>query len=890
MDQYLVEDLLQALPTDSYTFHGQQQSIIEHITWDFKAVVPNTMYFCLEDEEFQEDHIQTNSLDHWKDAVAKGATCILASKGKLTKVPGGVSLIEVENVNFAMGLVSKIFYQDPFKDIKVIGITGTNGKTTTSQFIDAILQESNIKTGVIGTIGIFSPEGQQEPGILSTPLATELYANTDRMIKAKAEVLILEVTSQSMSYHRTNTVDFDVAVFMNLTQDHLDHHKSIEAYKAAKLSHFARLGSLGKNSFGVINLDDHSGIDFLNIIPKEHLRSGKVQTITFGIVNKDADLVAYPKEMTGGGSEVELIFKGDSLGVVHLPMPGLFNIYNALASFAVTFSLGIPIQHIIEGLKKIGQVTGRFEKVQIPNQKDVYVDYAHTPDSLKNILETLRLLTKGQLIVVFGCGGDRDRGKRPLMGKIASDFADLCVITSDNPRSENPTKIVKDIINGIPKASLHKTVKELDRKKAIHYALAHLEEFDTLLIAGKGHETYQIVGKKRSFFSDRIVVEEYYSAEKAFSRAWIEVSVSQLEDNWSIINKDKPKNLKIMAVVKDNGLGHGIELMARQAIKVGCTYLGVACLSEALTLRKSGINDSILIFGERLDHEIFSCLQNQLTIQIQSLDTAKKIANEAKKQKKVAKVHLKVDTGMGRYGVPYKKTIELFNSLLKLKWIEVEGIMTHFAQSDESKKDYANLQWNRFQQILTELKSKKQLPKFVHSCNTGGYLDLPQAHGNLVRLGILPLGVYPSKVCRRIVQDGQKLKPVMSVKTVIAFLKEVVSGDSIGYGMHYTAKKKMKVAVLPIGYGDGYPRLRNKGYVLIGGEKAPILGGNAMDATMVDVTHIDTVKPNDHVVLLGKQNQKEITAMMLADWAGTVCYQILSQWSSRMDYREVTTI
>lgn len=879
-----VKTLLKALPEGSYSVTGDTSISIEAVTWDYQKVVPQTLYFCVEDEEFQEAHIETNSLDYWETAVGEGAVCLLANRGKISGQRSDICLIETDQLNQAMALLTRAFYGDPMKEMKLIGITGTNGKTTTSQLIDSIMMHAGYTTGVIGTIGTFYPSGKEEASHLSNPMATEVFAIGSRMKEEGVNCLTMEVTSHAGAFDRNAALDFDVAVFTNLTQDHLDYHKTIEAYKACKLRHFEKLGRGEKTAYGIVNVDDSSGTEFVDAVDESFRHSGKVEILTYGIRNKDADLVAYPKQMTGGFSEFDIFLKGNHLCEILLPIPGLFNIYNSLAAFGATFALGISIDKIVEGLKEAMRVDGRFERVDCDADYEVYVDYAHTPDSLEKILQEIRGITRKRVFAVFGCGGDRDRTKRPIMGAVAAKIADVCIVTSDNPRSEDPQTIINDIIEGIPGDTNAKIIIEPDRREAIYAALESATRDDAVLIAGKGHEDYQIIGHTKHFFLDRKVVQDFFlSRQVKLSRAWIEVDRAALRHNIQTIREETPDDLQIMAVVKDDGLGHGILELAQDAINGGCSYLGVACLSEAVELRRRFEQVPILIFGERQDEEIPRCVRQNFAVQVQSLEKAGLIGNLSRKQRVETSVHVKVDTGMGRYGVHWEDAVEQFREINRIEGIRIDGIMTHFAQSDEAKKDYANLQWQRFITILEALKAENCLPPLVHACNTGGYLDLPHAHGSMVRLGILLTGVYPSKVCRRIDLNGKRLRPAMRVLSRVAFVKTLKPGDCLGYGMHFTAESDTTIAVLPLGYGDGYPRLRNKGEVLIKGMRAPIVGGNAMDATMVDISAIEGVLAGDEVVLLGKQEEDEITAMELADWAGTVTYQILAGWTKRME-------
>ena len=498
-----IKTLLNELPHDSYRFTGNRNQQINLITWDYKKVGEKSLYFCVEDEEFQEDHIALNSFNYWDVAIQAGASCLVVSKDKIIQVPPYVSLLEVDDVNQSMALISRSFYGDPLLKMQVVGITGTNGKTTTSQLLDSIFSTTNRTAGVIGTIATVFPSGKEDASHLSNPMSTELFAIGKKMQDEKVDTLIMEVTSHAMAFQRNYATDFDVAIFTNFTQDHLDFHITMDAYKNEKLKHFRELGRHLKNSYGIINIDDDVGNEFRDVIDKELIAAGQVNVLTYGILKKEADFVAVPKEMTGSHSVFDIIYRGKHLCEINLPMPGLFNIYNALAAFGASFALGVEIDQITEGLKGARQIDGRFEKVSSVKGVDVYVDYAHTPDALSKILEEIKAICRRRLIVVFGCGGDRDRSKRPLMGKIASQTADLIIITADNPRDEDQNNIGKDITLGIPEEAQSKVIIEKDRKKAILLALEIATPGDCVLVAGKGHEKYQLIGGKSHSFSDQ---------------------------------------------------------------------------------------------------------------------------------------------------------------------------------------------------------------------------------------------------------------------------------------------------------------------------------------------------------------------------------------------------
>ncbi|MFQ5864255.1 MAG: alanine racemase [bacterium] len=360
--------------------------------------------------------------------------------------------------------------------------------------------------------------------------------------------------------------------------------------------------------------------------------------------------------------------------------------------------------------------------------------------------------------------------------------------------------------------------------------------------------------------------------------AWVEINLAQLRRNFQIINHDKPTNLEILSVVKDQAYGHGAVQVAKVALQSGATHLAVATIDEAVELRQNSITAPILVFGERHEKELEVCLEQDITCFVNDLSKAEKYSSMAEAAGKKALVHIEVDTGLSRYGVRWTQALPVIEAIAKLDNLILEGVMSHFARSDELDKSFALLQLERFQQVLNDMATRGINVKYRHMCNTGGYLDLPQAHFDLVRIGILPLGVYPSQVCRRITG----LQPVMSLKAKVAAIRDLEVGDFVGYGMRYRASTPRRIAVIPLGYGDGYPRVRNQGEVLIHGKRASIVGGLAMDAMMVDITEIPETQVWDEVVLVGVQGQQAVSVHDIARLKGTVSYDILAGWSWRL--------
>jgi alanine racemase len=366
--------------------------------------------------------------------------------------------------------------------------------------------------------------------------------------------------------------------------------------------------------------------------------------------------------------------------------------------------------------------------------------------------------------------------------------------------------------------------------------------------------------------------------------AWVEINLKNLRRNFELINADKPAGVQLIGVVKDDGYGHGATAVGRAALESGATFLALSTLEEAMNLRDAGIAERLLLLGDRQESELSWCIPHDLTCCLSEEETVAKLADLAVRAGKRIPVHLKINTGMNRYGVRWTQAAALAERICETKSLHLEGVLSHFAQSDEADKTFANLQFTRFSEAVQQMNSRGIQPKLRHLCNSGGFLDLAHAHFDMVRLGILPLGVFPSTVCRRIAG----IEAVMSVKARIAALQTLEPGDSVGYGMRYTAPSRRRIAVLPLGYGDGFPRVRNQGSVLIHGQRAPLVGGVAMDALTVDITDIPAARLWDEVVVMGRQGEEEISVHEVAKLKGSVSYDMLTAWRARLPRVYVT--
>ncbi|QQE75893.1 UDP-N-acetylmuramoyl-L-alanyl-D-glutamate--2,6-diaminopimelate ligase [Brevibacillus composti] len=483
----LLRDLLAPLLPVKVT--GEDSIEITGLTADSRKVKPGCLFICL--PGFTVDGHQFAA-----KAVEMGAVAVLAEKD--VDVPA--TIVRVPDTRRAMAMLADRFYGSPTRTLKVIGVTGTNGKTTTTHLIDKILHDQQKQTGLIGTIHRRIGEVTEEMKN-TTPDALELQESFRRMLDIGTEYATIEVSSHALEMGRVRGCEIHTAVFTNLTQDHLDYHKTMENYRHAKSLLFAQLGNVydpKRLKTAVLNADDEASALFATVTP--------ARVITYGI-DKPADVRAEEISIsTQGTSFVAHTFAGSIR--LSLKLMGKFNVYNALAAMAVGLAEGIPLAEIKSSLEQVQGVNGRFEAVNAGQPFAVLVDYSHTPDSLENALTTIREFAKGKVFCVVGCGGDRDKTKRPIMAQIATKYADLAVLTSDNPRSEEPEAIISDMLAGLAETAPERYTSIVDRREAIHHAVSQASEGDVILIAGKGHETYQIIKGEVLSFDDREVAKE----------------------------------------------------------------------------------------------------------------------------------------------------------------------------------------------------------------------------------------------------------------------------------------------------------------------------------------------------------------------------------------------
>jgi len=434
-----------------------------------------------------------NGEDYIAQARDRGAVGIVLQEFT-SSVNGNLAQIKVSDSRRALAILSNVIFCHPAAGMKMIGVVGTNGKTTVTHLARSIFESAGISTGLIGT-NYYGIGERRLPADLTTPAPPRLQELLSEIKRANSSRVIMEVSSHAIAQHRLDGIDFQTAVFTNLSRDHLDYHRTMEEYGAVKTSFFQSF-SCGERETGektaIINSDDPLSRAIFQVI--------ETPVITYGLRTR-SDLFASDITLSRGGSTFNLHWR-DSVYPVLINLPGRHNIYNALAAIGMGLSEAIDLPEILNALQQNCRISGRLEQVETGHGFDMFIDYAHTPDGLENVLEALREINYRRIIVVFGCGGDRDETKRPLMGAVASRLADIVILTTDNPRSEEMMKIIDDILRGIPRADKG-VMAIVDRREAIEEACKQAEPGDVVLIAGKGHERKQIFRDLIIPFSDR---------------------------------------------------------------------------------------------------------------------------------------------------------------------------------------------------------------------------------------------------------------------------------------------------------------------------------------------------------------------------------------------------
>lgn len=469
----LLKEMLEGF--DYFGYSSEEK--IEFITDDSRKVSDGCLYVCIRGAHF-DGHTAA------REALEKGAVAVVADHDL-----GLERQIIAANTRSAYSFLSSAFFGRPEEKLEMVGVTGTNGKTTTCFLLKSVFEAAGHKTGLLGTVKNMIGD-KEYPASFTTPDPFELFGLLAKMVEEGCEYCFMEVSSQALDQCRVDAIRFTAAVFTNLTQDHLDYHKTFENYKAAKKKLFSMTDT------AIVNFDDPEA-DYI-------LEDLDCRRITYSAQSNGSSYSAMNIRIKPDCSEYELV-SDSRIGRVHFGVPGRFSVYNSMAAAVCAVELGIDFDLVLSALAGSSGVPGRMEVAATAKGFSVIVDYAHTPDGLENVLTALKEITEGRVICVFGCGGDRDRTKRPIMGEVASRLSDICILTSDNPRTEDPMEIINEVKTGMTSG---RSYVEPDRRKATALALSKAKSGDVVLIAGKGHEDYQIIGTEKLHYDDREVARE----------------------------------------------------------------------------------------------------------------------------------------------------------------------------------------------------------------------------------------------------------------------------------------------------------------------------------------------------------------------------------------------
>ena len=504
-----LSQLIKGLHLKSFGHSSGADPDIQSVHYDSREVLPNSLFVAI-------PGFKVDGHNFIEDAVARGAVAVATEQ----PVNTSVEVVQIASARESLPIIASRFFNHPSRKLQVVGITGTNGKTTTAYLIESIFQQAGFNTGVIGTINYrFAGRNYENP--VTTPESLDLQKILDRMVQDGVTHAIMEVSSHAVDLFRIKACQFNVGVFTNFSQDHLDYHKNMNAYWACKKAFFTDYLGTGfsqDQATAILNINDSKGRELAAALP--------YQCVTVG---HQPDAALQPQDIQQGPhgirgrltTSVEAVTFASTLSGAH-------NLENILCAAGVGTAYGLAPETIAKGIANLDRVPGRLEKIPDPGGRFIYVDYAHTPDALKNVLQALRAMSSKRIVCVFGCGGDRDPDKRPQMGAVAAKLCDLAIITSDNPRTEKPLGIISQIKQGLQAQNTYEyqaaelihgfkrsgyTV-EPDRRRAIHLAIDVAEAGDTVLIAGKGHETYQILGLRTIAFDDRQEVRKALMAKK----------------------------------------------------------------------------------------------------------------------------------------------------------------------------------------------------------------------------------------------------------------------------------------------------------------------------------------------------------------------------------------
>ena len=791
--------------------------------------------------------------DFLSDACQAGATGIVCQHPP-HQTPPGVTCILVENTQQALSDYARHILS--MHSVEVIGITGSVGKTSTKEAIAAVLGT---------TRSVFKNYGNYS-GRFGLPVSLGGLTE-DR------DIAVLEMACDSYDEirHLADITRPRVGVVTAISHNHLQFFGTLDQIAIEK----GRLvEALPSDGTAVLNYDD----------PRVRAMAERTRAsvFTFGL-SPEAELYAHEVSVHPDGTSLEVRWRGATIRL-RIPLLGAHHAYTALAAAAVGLLYDLSWADIAAALQKVRPLPGRTRLLPGVNGSHILDDsYSASPASTLAALETMGRLPAKRRLVVLGdmtqLGSYAEQGHR-LVGRRCAEVADRLLTKGDLAR------IAADeaIRAGMPPSNVQVTYTAHDVTRSL---ADNLGAGDLVLLKGSAEARLELVARELLHDPEQAsqVLPRQHRGwarvrlEPPARPTWVEIDLEAIAYNVRQIVKLVGSGVDVLAVLKADGYGHGALKVARTAMNNGVTWLGVACLGEAVMLRRAGIDAPILILGYTPAWQAREAVLNEVVLTLFSREVAASLSRAAVDLGRTARVHLKIDTGMGRLGLLPADVLPFMRDISGLAALEIDGIFTHFSVADDADLEYTYWQLDRFKDVLDALRSHGLLPPCIHAANSAAILRIPESHFNMVRLGIAMYGLNPSENA----SCPEGFRPALAFKCQIAQVKELPADHYISYGRAFRTRRPSRIAVIPVGYADGFRRAPHHwGHVLVGGRRAPVVGRVCMDQTMIDVTDIPNVRQGDEVVLIGSQGDERITVDEVARRLGTISYEVVSEILARV--------
>ena len=823
--------------------------VAEHFTdfcYDSRQVAPGQLFVAVR-TDWGDGH------DYAAAACRGGAVGVLCER-PVALDGTAATIIVVEDTQEALADWARLVLRK--QGLEVIGITGSAGKTTTKEAVARVLAE-------VGPV--FRSPGNYS-GRFGLPIALGGLQPGERLA-----VLEMACDSPGEMADLVRLAGPRDGVVLNVGAAHLETLGSLENVALEK---GLLIESLPAEGWAVLNGDD----------PRVAEMAGRTaaRVLRFGL-GPEADVRALDLESDGHG----LCFRVQAWGenaLVRSRLLGRHNVYPLLAALALGLAYGLPLAQAAAALEGLDPLPGRLRP--LPGREGSLIlddSFSSTPPALQGALETLGALAQRPRVAVLGdmvqLGSSEEAAHREA-GRQAAGAVDWLVTCGERMR----LAAEEAVRQGLPRARVRVTYTPEDAARAVEPLLGpgaavlvkgaaegRLEEVVRRLLAEPERAADLLARQSPGWRSVRL--------KRPARPTWVEVDLEAIAHNVRLLRERLAPTVALMAVLKADGYGHGAIKIARTALNNGATWLGVACLSEALALRSVGIEAPVLVLGYTPPWQARETVDRQVDATVFSLETAQALARAGRELGRAAQVHVKVDTGMGRLGLAPEDVVPFVRALHELPGLEVRGLFTHFATADSADRSYANQQWSRFAAVVAALERAGLRPPVVHAANSAATLTMPEAHFNLVRVGIALYGLNPSPE----VHCPAEMRPALSFRTQVAQVKDLPCGSPISYGCTFRTARESRIAVIPVGYADGFRRApQHWGHVLVRGRRAPIVGRVCMDQTMIDVTDIPGVRQGDEVVLIGSQGGEQLTVDEVAERLGTINYEVVSEILARV--------